>query len=111
MQVVEKRPPYRIVVEDGVSEADDRAVQVGHDRAMVLPRLREPVRPGIQPLGHDVTVEERIQIRAAVVPSPAICMKRGDGLHVGAPSQAVPHVVSVRHSEDLLIDPGVGTVP
>ena len=89
MQVVEQRPPSRVVVEHGIGEAEQVAV-LGEDRATARVGLAQPVGPNRQPVGDDVTIEKTVGVGAAVVTSPAVSVKICDGLSIGGASEAEP---------------------
>ena len=78
VEVVEKRSPDRVVVEDDVGESDQGAAVLGHDRAAPRIRSLEPAGPHRQTVGADVAVQERVGVGAAVVPAPAVGVKRRD---------------------------------
>jgi hypothetical protein len=63
-------------------EAADLSAVLGYHRALVPPARCEPVRPDLQAIAHHVTVEVRIQVRAAIVASPAVCMQSGDAFDI-----------------------------
>jgi hypothetical protein len=62
MQVVEQGSPRSVVVEDRVSEADQRLVcrLLDEDRARSRLGLSQPPAPHLQSIGGDVAVEERV---------------------------------------------------
>src|SRR5262249_51476686 len=72
--------------------ADEHAITLGDDRVGVAGRVRdEPLRPYGEPLGVDVSVEELVRVRAAVVAPPAVGMKPGDGLDIAGGGLSKPH--------------------
>jgi len=60
MQIVEKGSPRRIVVEHGVSKADDVAACVGADGVLIQPRRTEAGRPNLSSIRQYVAVEVSI---------------------------------------------------
>src|SRR5436190_12755367 len=96
MQVVEKGAPRRVVVEDRVCEADDSSVDLGDDGDLIRPRLRQAVRPYGHAVTDDVTVEKRVQVRAAIVAPPAVGMQFGDGLGIVRGGCSILHSTSAR---------------
>ena len=79
VQVVDEGAPFRVVVEDGVDEADHHTVTLGHDRAAVGLRKRQALRPHGAPVLVDVAVEELVGVRATIVAPPAVGMEPGNG--------------------------------
>ena len=64
-------------------EAGDGSVveESGH-RVPVRSGLREPAGPLGHPVLDDVTVEERIKKRTAIMTPPAFCVQPGDGRYI-----------------------------
>jgi hypothetical protein len=78
VQVFEKGSPLRVVVEDGMSEADDSPTIVGDNRVLEEPRRGKTIRPDLEAIGDDIAIEVRIQVCPAVVATPALSVKQGD---------------------------------
>ena len=76
MHVVQQRPPRRVLVEDGVREAD-HAAGLGEDRAAARVVLAQPLAPHGQAVGDNVAIEKGIGIGTAVVATPAGGVKIG----------------------------------
>jgi len=92
MKVVQVGTPDRVRVEDGMSEARDAAVEVRDESVPVWRGPREPAGPLGHPVSYDVAVEIRIQVRAPVVPPPAVSMQAGDRRRIARCRLAVPHI-------------------
>jgi hypothetical protein len=118
VQIVEKGTPRRIVVENGMGETDDFTTIVSHDGELVQPGRSEATGPDLMTISDDVTVEVGIQIRAAIMATPAVSVECSDVAGIllrrlsirhngGRPVSVVP---GLSHGT-LLIDPGIGTVP
>jgi hypothetical protein len=88
MQVVEQGSPRSVVVEDRVSEADQRLVGrlLDEDRARSRVGLSQPLAPHLESIVGDVAVEERVRVGAPIMTAPAIRMEGGDSRRVLLPS-------------------------
>src|SRR5262245_63341939 len=78
---------------------------LGDDRAEVRIGARDPFVPHNQTVGHDVAVEIRIEVGAAVVASPAVGVQRSNRLdvtHLGRPAVDPRHRYVLR----LAVRPG-----
>ena len=95
MQVVEQRPPLRVVVELGVGEADQAAV-LGEDRATAGIWFPQPVGPHRQAVRDDVTIEKGVGIGAPVVTAPAVGVQIRYGLGIGGAGEAELWLLGVR---------------
>ena len=82
MQIVEKRAPSRVLVEDGMGKADQPVAGLGQDRVAVAIGLVKSLAPHRHPVNVDITVQEVIRIRAAIVTAPAVGVERGNDLRV-----------------------------
>src|SRR5919108_1010018 len=82
VQVVEQGSPSWIVVEGGVRKSDQAGTGFREDRLMSGIGLTQLVSPHCHAVGDDVTIKERVGIRATVVSAPAVGVKRGDGLSI-----------------------------
>lgn len=71
VQVVEERAPVGVDVKGGVYEPDEFAIDFRQVCLSHVGRIAEALRPNRDPLADDITVEERIRIRAAIVLLPA----------------------------------------
>jgi hypothetical protein len=87
MQVVDEAAPPRIVVERNMHEPHDTATFLGEDR--LTPRRRHESRcPHSHPIRDHVTVEERVGVRTAVMPTPTVGMQPSHLLGVLDPGRA-----------------------
>jgi hypothetical protein len=92
MKVVQVGAPDRVSVEDRMSEARDAAVEVGDEGVPVWRGPREPAGPLGHPVSDDVAVKIRIQVRAPVVPPPAVSVQACDRRGIACCRLAVLHI-------------------
>jgi len=118
MQIVEKGSPCRIVVEDGVSKADDVAACVGTNGGLIQPRRSEASRPHLSSIRDNVAVEVRISVCTSIVAPPAVGMQSRNAIGVVLCCLSIVHtwnglMLCARSAghDGLLIGPGIGTVP
>jgi len=118
VQVVEKGPPRRVVVEYHMREADDFIATFSDNGVLVQPGRSKAIRPDLKTVGDDIAVEVRIEVRTAIVATPAFSVKDGDVAGVLFGRVSILHdetgdatvVPGMRHCGPLIV-PGVGTVP
>lgn len=91
MEIVQQSPPHRIVIENGVGEPDDHASMFGYDRVMKRFGLCEALGPYRPPILEYISVKKLVGVRAAIVPPPAVRMKRCDRRDVSLGRRAVLH--------------------
>src|SRR5258708_14449731 len=72
MEILEQRTPSRVVVENQMSEPDQRAVLL-RDHRVALGRVGEPITPHAPPIGEDITVELAAYIRPPIPLAPTPC--------------------------------------
>jgi hypothetical protein len=65
-----------------VSEANQRIVVLGEDRAGTRVVLVQPVAPQGEAITRDVAVEEGVGVGAPIMSAPAVSVKGGDSLGV-----------------------------
>jgi hypothetical protein len=110
MEVLEKRSPLWVIVQDGVSETDNLIALKGKHRELARPRFRQSASPYLLAFADDVPVEVRVEVGAPVMAPPTLGMEGRNEIRVTLRSVAVLcDQVPIRHG-DLLIDPGIRTV-
>jgi hypothetical protein len=82
VEVVEQRSPARILFEDSVREPDQAVAILRNERQAARVGLSQSLGPGDQAIRMNLTVQEGVRIRAPVVATPAVGVKRRDRARV-----------------------------
>jgi hypothetical protein len=85
VKVVDERAPLRIVRSVRADEPDEVRAVDGDLDELVSSRMIEPIAPDTEAFARQVSVEERVEERAAVVLSPAARVELGDRFRIGRP--------------------------
>jgi hypothetical protein len=91
VKVFEESSPLRVLVQHCVCETDDLTTLVGNDRALIRPAGMKATRPDLPTFGDDGAVEVRIQVRAAIVPTPAVGVECGNTTGIVFARRPVTH--------------------
>jgi hypothetical protein len=109
MKILEKRPPWRVLVHDGVGEPEDFISATSDDGEVISGGLCQSTSPHLLAIGDDIPVEIGVQVSAPVVTPPAVGVESGDGVGIAIGRLEILDSNGWFRHVGLLIDPGIGT--
>jgi hypothetical protein len=82
VKILEKRPPGRVFVHDGVGEPEDFVSATSDHGEVTRCGLGQSSSPHHLAIGEDIPVEVGVQVSAPIVTAPAIGVERSNGVGI-----------------------------
>ena len=91
MEVLEKRSPEWVFIQDGMGEPDDLVAMTGDHGELTPFGLGQSTSPHLLAISDDVPIKIGVQVGASVVTSPAVGMEGGDTVGIALGRVEIPH--------------------